>query len=201
MVRIMLTRVPEAEAVTGPVSIEDRRDIEASLRGDERAYGRLVDRYQSLIAAQMWRFSRDPAIVEELVQEAFVECYLGLAKFRGQSPLLHWLRRIATRVGYRHWKLKARERRNDEALANEPANRSVPPVNPAPAEAAEWLHRILAQLPPEDRLVLTLHYFEDLDMNDIAERMGWTRSLAKVRAFRARKRLRRLLEEAGYEQD
>jgi len=181
------------------VSGEDRRDIEASLRGDERAYGRLVARYQSLIAAQMWRYSRDPVVVEELVQEAFVECYLGLAKFRGQSPFLHWIRRIATRVGYRHWKVKARDRRKDDALAQEPRVDVQPPTDPAPAEAAAWLQRILAQLPPEDRLVLTLHYFEDLDMNGIAERMGWTRSLAKVRAFRARKRLKTLLEEAGYE--
>lgn len=181
------------------VSGEDRRDIEASLRGDERAYGRLVARYQSLIATQMWRFSRDPAVVEELVQEVFVECYLGLAKFRGQSPFLHWLRRIATRVGYRYWKGKARDRRKDEALAQEPRVDVQPPPDPAPAEAAAWLQGILAQLPPEDRLVLTLHYFEELDMNGIAERMGWTRSLAKVRAFRARKRLKTLLEEAGYE--
>jgi RNA polymerase sigma-70 factor (ECF subfamily) len=191
----------EADAVTGPVSSEDRHDIEASLRGDERAYARIVARYQGLIAAQMHRFSRDPTVVEELVQEAFVEAYLGLPKFRGQSPLLHWLRRIATRVGYRYWKLKARDRRNEDALAQEPRLDVALPENPAPAEAAEWLHRILAQLPPEDRLVLTLHYFEELDMNGIAERMGWTRTLAKVRAFRARKRLRTLLEEAGYEQD
>jgi len=186
--------------LTGPVSGDDRRDIEASLRGDERAYGRLMERYQGLITAQLYRYSRDPMVVEELVQEAFVECYLGLAKFRGQSPFLHWLRRIATRVGYRHWKVKARDRRKEDALAQEPRIDVALPVNPAPAEAAAWLHRILAQLPPEDRLVLTLHYFEDLDMNGIAERMGWTRTLAKVRAFRARKRLRVLLEEAGYEQ-
>ncbi len=197
----MPMRAPKAEAVTGPVSTEDRRDIEASLRGEERAYGRLVDRYQSLIVAQMWRYSRDPTVVEELVQEAFVECYLGLAKFRGQSPFLHWLRRIATRVGYRHWKLKARDRRKDEALALEPRLDVALPADPAPAEAAEWLQGILAKLPPEDRLVLTLHYFEGLDMNEIAERMGWTRTLAKVRAFRARKRLKLLLEEAGYEHD
>lgn len=183
------------------VSSEDRRDIEASLRGDERAYGRLVDRYQSLIATQMWRFTRDPVVVEELVQEAFVECYLGLAKFRGQSPFLHWLRRIATRVGYRHWKIKARDKRKEDALAQEPRPDVQMPVDPVPAEAAAWLQGILAQLPPEDRLVLTLHYFEDLDMNGIAQRMGWTRSLAKVRAFRARKRLKALLKEAGYEQD
>jgi len=43
-----------------------------------------------------------------------------------------------------------------------------------------------------------LHYFEGCDTREIAERVGWTRSLVKVRAFRARKKLKALLEEAGY---
>lgn len=187
-------------AVSDPVSEVDRVDIAASLRGDEGAYARLIGRYQSTIGAQMWRFSRDPVVVEELVQEVFVECYLGLPKFRGQAPFVHWMRRIATRVGYRYWKRKARRQEGEEALRREPRIEAAQADDASPREAAEWLHRLLAGLAPEDRLVLTLHYFEGLDMNEIAERMGWTRTLAKVRAFRARKRLRVMLEEAGYEQ-
>ena len=188
------------EAVSsGPVSEIDRNDIAASLRGDEQAYARLVARHQGTIGKQMWRYSRDPLVVEELVQEVFVECYIGLAQFRGRAPFIHWLRRIATRVGYRYWKRKARKTSGEEILRRESPNGAVPADDSSPREAAEWLHALLAQLAPEDRLVLTLHYFEGLDMNSIAERMGWTRTLAKVRAFRARKRLRVLLEEAGYE--
>ncbi len=190
---------PGTQAVSSPVSEEDRADIAASLRGDEPAYARLVARYQATIGSQMWRFSRDPLVVEELVQEVFVECYVGLAQFRGRAPFVHWLRRIATRVGYRYWKKKARKAEGEEALRRESPDRAIPADDASPREAAEWLHRLLAQLAPEDRLVLTLHYFEGLDMNSIAERMGWTRTLAKVRAFRARKRLRALLEEDGYE--
>lgn len=185
--------------LTSPVSEDDREDIAASLRGDEPAYARIVARYQSTIAQQMWKYSRDPLIVEELVQEVFVECYVGLAQFRGRAPMVHWLRRIATRVGYRHWKKKARKREGEALLRQESPDRAIPADDASPREAAEWLHGLLTQLAPEDRLVLTLHYFEGLDMNSIAERMGWTRTLAKVRAFRARKRLRVLLEGAGYE--
>jgi RNA polymerase sigma-70 factor (ECF subfamily) len=181
------------------VSEEDSADIAASLRGDEAAYARIVRRYQVTIGDQMWRYSRDPLIVEELVQEVFVECYVGLRQFRGRAPFVHWLRRIATRVGYRYWKRKARKREGDALLRQDSPDRGVPADDSSPREAAEWLHQLLARLAPEDRLVLTLHYFEGLDMNSIAERMGWTRTLAKVRAFRARKRLRVLLEEAGYE--
>ena len=179
------------------VSDEDRRDIHQSLVGDEEAYARIISRYQSKIAAQMWRFSRDAAVVEELVQEAFVEAYLSLGKFKERAPLLHWLRKIATRVGYRFWRNRSREQERRKALAQH-AEELVPPQGASPSEAGEYLHLLLAQLPAEDRIVLTLHYFEACDTREIAERMGWTRSLVKVRAYRARKKLRTLLEEAGY---
>ena len=177
---------------------EDRRDIRQSLHGDEEAYARLIARYQPIIAGQMWRFSRDATIVEELVQEVFVEAYLSLKRFAGRAPFEHWLRRIATRVGYRHWKRKARDRGRREALAQRGAEILGAPHDASPSEAGEFLHVLLERLPADDRLVLTLHYFEACNTREIAERMGWTRSLVKVRAHRARKKLRAFLEEAGY---
>ena len=180
------------------VSEEDKRDIRHSLEGDEGAYGRLIGRYEARIAKQMWRFSRDPAKVEDLVQEAFVEAYMSLPKFKGHAPFVHWLGKIATRVGFRHWKQKARDHERQEALYQKSLESMPSADDTSPSEAGEYLHLLLAQLPPEDRLVLTLHYFEECDTREIAQRMGWTRSLVKVRAFRARKKLRALLEEAGY---
>jgi RNA polymerase sigma-70 factor (ECF subfamily) len=56
----------------------------------------------------------------------------------------------------------------------------------------------LAELPPRDRLVLTLLHLEELDTQAIAERLGWSRTLVKVQAFRARQKLRKLLEARGY---
>ena len=176
------------------VAAEDRADIAAAVRGDERAYARLVQRYEADIARQMWRFTRDRATLEELVHDVFVEAYLGLAGFRGNAPFLHWLRRIATRCGYRHWKRQARDRvRRETETAWEP-----PPANADPSEAAEYLYTLLEELDTKDRLVLTLLYFEECDTREIAERMGWSRSLVKVRAHRARKKLRLRLETAGY---
>ena len=63
-----------------------------------------------------------------------------------------------------------------------------------PAEAAAQVQAALEKLPPRDRLVLTLMYLEDLSIAEIAERTGWSRIMVKVQAFRARRKLRRLLE-------
>ncbi len=59
----------------------------------------------------------------------------------------------------------------------------------------DYVVRMLEQLSPKDRLVLTLQYFEGADLREIAERMGWSISATKVRAFRARKRLKACLLE------
>jgi RNA polymerase sigma-70 factor (ECF subfamily) len=179
------------------VSEEDQMDIAASLGGNGNGYGRLVRRYQDKVAAQMWRFTRDEVILDQLVQDVFVEAYLSLRGFRGQAPFLHWLRRVATRVGYRYWKSRALAREREEALTEAALHRAVLPENLAPSEAAELLYRLFEKLPPPDRLVLTLYYFEDCDLAEISARAGWTRTLVKVRLHRARKRLKALLNEAG----
>lgn len=188
--------VPSVES--GSADALDSSDIRRTLRGDDDAYARIVGRYQTVIATQMWKYSRDPRTVDELVQEVFVETYNSLRNFRGTAPFVHWLRRIATRVGYRHWKRKSREQRRREALERERPAHTARAIE-SPSEAAEFTYQLLAELPAADRLVLTLLYFEECDTHEIAERMGWTRSLVKVRAFRARKKLKRMLEEAGYD--
>jgi len=179
------------------VSEMDQRDIVASLNGDGEAYARVVQHYQNQVAAQMWRFTRDPAVLEELVQDVFVEAYLSLKGFRGHAPFLHWLRRVATRVGYRYWKSQVRKRDREEALTETSLNLAIAPEDLTPSEASEALYSLFAKMPPPDRVVLTLFYFEECDINEIASRTGWNQTLVKVRLHRARKKMKVLLNEAG----
>jgi RNA polymerase sigma-70 factor (ECF subfamily) len=188
-------------AVSGrvdPVSPADRADIASSLQGDQNGYARLVSRYESIIGMQMWRFTRDISAHEELVQEVFVEGYMSLAGFRGQAPFEHWIRRIATRVGYRYWRKESRDRDRRKAIENWRRTATTPATDQTPSLAAESLFQLLETLPPKDRLVLTLFYFEGWDMGEIADRVGWSRTLVKVRAHRARRKLRGLLEAQGF---
>lgn len=180
----------------------DRLDIEASLCGDETAYHRLVRRYEGEIATQMWRYTRDAGILRELVQDVFVEAYHSLPRFTPRAPFLHWLRRIATRTGYRYWKVQARERRQWVPL--EPWHEQAAAANPdslTPSEAAEHVKALLERLSPRDRIVLTLEYLEGCDTQTIAERLGWSQALVKVQAYRARRKLRAMLEGAGYRRE
>lgn len=178
---------------------EDRRDIRACLDGDGVAYERIVRRYEPQVARQMWRFGRDHATQEELTQEVFVQVYFSLSRFRGDAPLLHWIRRIATRVGYRHW--KRRDREPNLAPLSDADGAVTKQDDLDPKWAAEALDRLLSRLKPAGRLVMTLMYLDGLTVKEIAERTGWTRAMVKMRAYRARKKLResaeseRMLEE------
>ena len=181
-------------AHSGRMDGSDLRDIQATLVGDGDAYGRIVHRYQNEIARHMWRFTRDRRELEELVQDVFVEAYGSLRGFRGTAPLLHWLNRIATRVGYRFW--KRRRRRTQRELPLQDWDKATDEsCEMSPYEAAELLHHLLAKLPPRDRLVLTLLHLEELSVAEAAERAGWSRTMVKVQAHRARKKLRALLDE------
>jgi len=172
----------------------DEQDIRATLGGDGDAYARLVRRHQDEIARQMWRFTRDRRDLEELVHDVFVEAYFSLAGFRGRAPLSHWLARIATRVGYRYWKRRKARRPATLSLAEWDAV-ADPPADAR--QAGELLGRLLARLRPRDRLVLTLMYLEGRSVAQTAELTGWSRTMVKVQAHRARKRLKAALAAAG----
>ena len=176
--------------------MEDGLDCRQCAAGDQNACARLFQRYEPVIAKQMWRFSRDRRVCEELVQDVFVEAYLSIERYQDRGvPFEHWLRRIATRVGYRYWKKEARRKKEVaiEAAADVAANEEF--ASPADASAAaKVLHELLARLPAADRLVLTMMYFEECDIAMMAERTGWPRAIVKMRAFRARRRLKKMIE-------
>jgi RNA polymerase sigma-70 factor (ECF subfamily) len=184
------------------LSNTDAEDIRQTQDGDSEAYRRLVERYQDHVAQILWRFSRDRSIHEELVQDVFVEAYLSLNTYHGRAPLAHWLARIATRVGYRYWKEKARQRATEPFSLEEwdqVADDDDMLERIEPDRAADILHRLLAQLPPRDRLVLMLRYLEGCDVAETARRTGWTKTMVKVQALRARNKLKKLVEHSGME--
>ena len=187
---------------------EDEADIRATLGGDGRAFARLVARHQHGVARHLLRFARDGGTLESLVQDTFVEAWSSLAGYRGRSSLQSWLLAIATRVGYRHWKREARGRRETALEALSPEERAEleaaaaaasTPGRPAadPSVAAALVHRLLARLSPRDRLVITLLHLDGRSVAETAELTGWSRAMVKVQAFRARGRLRALLDPNG----
>jgi RNA polymerase sigma-70 factor (ECF subfamily) len=186
--------------VTNPseITVTAAADLKLILEirnGDRQKYQQVVERYQQTISRRMWKFSRVPNEHQELVQEVFVEAYLSLRNFRGESPFEHWLQKIATRVGYRFWKKKRRSRETDMEQIQQAAATLDDGRELAAAEAAAVVYRLLGRLSTEDRLVMTLLHLEEYSVAEIAQQMNWSESNVKVRAHRARKKLTEWLRE------
>jgi RNA polymerase sigma-70 factor (ECF subfamily) len=175
----------------------DIDDLARSLLGDGEAYGRLVARYQVPIARRMRAFARQPQLIEELVQEVFVEAYYSLGRYRGDGDFGAWLSRIATRVGYRYWRRRDCSRETGYQTDWWRGIPDAPIEELGPSRAAELVCTLLDQLPPRDRLVLQLLHVDGHGIAEAARLSGWSQTRVRVQAFRARAKLRTLLAKSG----
>ncbi len=169
--------------------------IRRVLAGEPEVFAQLIDKYGQAIHNQMRNYAGDLSTAEELAHEVFVEAYLNLAKYRGEGPFGNWLSRIATITGYKHWQARGKRKREVEFSEE----RDCAPAKPEdagertdPEEARKLVYEMLAVLPTNDRLVLTLTYLEDCSHEEIALRLGWRKSLIAMRLFNAKRKLRKL---------
>jgi len=164
--------------------------IQSTLAGDDEAFAALVARHKRRIFGIAARFTRSEAELDDLCQEIFIKAYRHLGKFRGEAPFEHWLSRVGVRTCYDHLR-KTRHDRDAVALDDV----VLPGADDVePRRAREVLDFALAKLSPEERLVITLLELEEWTVRKIAGLTGWSESNVKVRAFRARQSLKRILE-------
>ena len=168
----------------------DERLIQSTLAGDDEAFAELVRRHKRKIFGIAARFARNDHDLDDLCQEVFVKAYQNLGRFRGDAPFEHWLSRIGVRTCYDHLRHTRHER---TAVALDDVELSTED-NVAPARAREVLDFGLAQLSADERLVITLLELEEKSVREIAGLTGWSEANVKVRAFRARQRLKEILE-------
>lgn len=175
--------------------------VDRARQGDRAALDQLVRRHQPEVARLLWRFARCHADLDDLVQDVFLRVVRALPRWRPQQPFAHWIRRVTVNVGRDHCRREAVRRRwlaepaaqsSDAAL---PAAEAVEPsADPAARAAAEEVKTLLSRLPPDDRTLLTLHHLEGWDFATIGRHLGWSAPVTKLRAFRARRRLRSLFQ-------
>ena len=184
--------MPSASWVaTMPVgSVTTTDDAEALLiaacrRGDGDAFGELVRRHQQRVFRLAGRFFRRPEEVEEAAQDTFLTVWRKLHTYRAQAPFEHWLTRVCLNCCY------ARFRRRKGKETELDSEMSTAPTDPTLKIEVE---RLLTKVPAADRFVLVLMYGEGWSVAEIADHLGWSQSNVKVRAHRARRKLRQALE-------
>jgi RNA polymerase sigma-70 factor (ECF subfamily) len=180
--------------------------IAAVLKGDTASFEPLVKKYSPRLFATARRYARHESEVEDIVQQVWLKAFEKLDSFRGEAPFEHWLMRVAIRTCYDSLRAHQRNREKPFSELTEPEEDwldryvSQPDAADENAEAARQLvERVLGLLSPPARLVITLQEIEGRSVKEISKLTGWSVPLVKVRAFRARAEMRRILARIGKE--
>jgi RNA polymerase sigma-70 factor, ECF subfamily len=192
------TRQAEAE--------DDRELVEAARGGDRQAFRALVERHQRRAYAIAFSLLRDESDAAEVVQEAFLRVYRGLATFQGGSSFFTWLYRIVTnlaidvlrRPGRQTDELDEGRGKLDESDENSfPLLARVDGADPLDAmhraELAGAIKAALDALPPYHRGVIVMREVEGLSYEEMAQAMGVSKGTIMSRLFHARQKLQRAL--------
>jgi len=186
-------------------SSADTEIVNQVVSGDVNAFERLLKRYQAHVVRIVRKhipFDK----VEEVAQDVFVRTYQSLPTFKGDDGFKQWLSTITIRTCYDFWRKHYRYREIplsslsekhqvwlEEATSNS-SNQSFYERD-SQKEAREILDWALNKLSPEDRMVLELVYLEGYSIKEAANLLGWSTVNVKVRSFRARKKLHKLIKE------
>ena len=171
--------------------------VQAALQHDDEAARELVRQLYPLVAKLVRAYRPRRTAEEDLCQMIFIKVFQKLSQFSGNVPLEHWVSRVAVntclnqiesekvRPELRHADLSEEEQAVVENLAT--SNELAPDQRFASRQLVEHL---LAALKPVERLAIDLLYLQGRSVEEIRKITGWSAALIKVRAFRARRKMK-----------
>ena len=174
--------------------------IAAVLRGDRASFEPLIAKYSPRVFATARRYARRDSEVQDIAQEVWLKAFDKLKSFRGEAPFEHWLMRMTVRTCYDFLRAHQRNRISSFSDISEPEEDWLERFVAEPGSVSEdadaarlLINRVLEKLSPDARLVIQLLEIEDRSVKEIAALTGWSVPLVKVRAFRARGEMRKIL--------
>jgi len=156
--------------------------------GDLEAFEALFRDHQKEVYFWIVRIVRDHGIAEDLTVETFWRIYKSSARFKPDGNFRAWSRRIATNAAFDHLRSRHLETELPEDFPSQEVSDSA-----ICRETRARIRDAFAQLPAKYRLVATLALIEEEPYNSIAEALGISVALVKIRVFRAVRMLRRKL--------
>jgi RNA polymerase sigma-70 factor, ECF subfamily len=185
---------------------EDRELVARCRKGDPLAFEELVHKYQQTILNLAYHYLGYQKDFEDVAQKIFTKIYFSLPKFDTRRPFFPWLYRIAVNQCYdelrRMRRLKVRtfselsmeEANSVENLISQPAVSLT--ANEDRKDMLALLQKMLDQLPDQQRMAIVLRDIEDLPYSQMAEMLKCTEQAARLKVFRARSRLKTLVDKA-----
>ena len=176
----------------------DQYIIEKIINGDTNAYSVLVDRYKDLVYTLALRMVKNREEAEEVSQDTFIKVYKSLGKFKGDSKFSTWIYKVAYNTCLD--RIKKYKKEHLSIQIDEFTERHLKTVETVldtieKAEKSKAIKQCLELLPSDDAFLLTLFYFEEQSLEEIAEIIGLTANNVKVKLFRSRKKLAKIMEQ------
>ena len=185
---------------TGRPLLQDEPELLARCRaGETAAFETLVDRYRDRAYGLALRLTRSAPDAEEVAQDAFVSVWKSIGAFRGDASFSTWLYRIVWRKALDRTELLRNRGRREvavddparmEAEAGSPEAGAADPARSARSAESARMERLLAALPEAPRAVVTLYYYEDRSVGEVAAALGMPEGTVKTHLYRARAALR-----------
>lgn len=188
-------------------SLDDASLVKLAIAGDDRAFGRLVERYQRPVYGFILRMLKDPGLAEDLAQETFVKAWSALSRYDAAHRMASWLFKIAHNATIDHLRRRSlptlsltagQEGETDLSDRLADAHELTPEQGAVAAELGQALELALGHLRPEYREVMVLRFQEGLAYEEIAEVMALPLGTVKTHIHRARKEMATLLGAAGW---
>lgn len=198
-------RDEEKRLTTVQNNLPDATLASRTAAGDEEAFEEILRRYSPRVFRVCGKFFRRESLVEEAAQETFLRAFTQMKRFEGRGSLEGWLTRIASttcinilRTQKRQSELTMSDLTDHETEWLEGALSLKATLDHHSDEqrliAADLVDKVIGSLIPDDALVLMMMEGDGASIKEAAEVTGWSESKVKVRAFRARRRLREAVE-------
>lgn len=169
-----------------------------AIRGDQRSFEELIERFRRSVFAFFYRLTWDRSTAEDLTQETFLRAYRGAPTFKPGRQFSPWLFGIAAHLWKEHRRRSTREQGHlVEAEVSAIPQADDPVLSLEAREAEEIVRKELNQLPHDDQVVLLLRHYEGLSYQEIGDALGIPLGTVKSRLHYALERLGRALEQRG----
>lgn len=176
---------------------QDQYYIDKVINDDTQAFSVLVDRYKHMVFTLAMKILKNREEAEEVSQDVFVKVYQALHTFKGDSKFSTWVYKIAYYRSLDYLKKRGRSVNTNSVDISTVYDLAAVENTLDGLEANERktaIKNAIAELPEDDAVIISLHYFEELSLKEISEVMGIAKNTAKVRLFRSRKRLAEILQ-------
>ncbi|MFT6221934.1 MAG: RNA polymerase sigma-70 factor (ECF subfamily) [Candidatus Endobugula sp.] len=186
-----------------PARDADQLLVERVQQGDKRAFDLLVLKYQHKIISVVHRYMRDPADVNDVVQEAFIKAYRALPNFRGESAFYTWMYRIAINTAKNDLISKGRRPPSSDVDIEDAEyytgndnlhDVDTPENNLFRDELQAAVQNVIQNLPDDLRTAVTLREMDGLSYEEIAEIMECPVGTVRSRIFRAREAIDKIIK-------